>query len=128
MKLTAQIEKRYGDFLLNMEFSAEGGASLALLGASGCGKSAALKCVAGINRPDRGRITLDGTVLFDSGANINLPPQRRRIGFLFQDYALFPNMTVEQNIAAALGRSDRRRRKEKTAELMALFRDRKSVV
>lgn len=122
MKLTVQIEKRYGDFLLNMEFSAEGGASLALLGASGCGKSAALKCVAGINRPDRGRITLDGTVLFDSGANINLPPQRRRIGFLFQDYALFPNMTVEQNIAAALGRSDRRRRKEKTAELMALFR------
>lgn len=122
MKLTAQIEKRYGDFLLNMEFSVEGGASLALLGASGCGKSAALKCVAGINRPDRGRITLDGTVLFDSGANINLPPQRRRIGFLFQDYALFPNMTVEQNIAAALGRSDRRRRKEKTAELMTLFR------
>lgn len=122
MALTVRIEKRYGDFSLNTDFSVESGEALALLGASGCGKSATLKCVAGIDRPDQGRIVLDGTVLFDSGTGVNLPPQRRRMGFLFQDYALFPNMTVERNIAVCLGRLDRRRRRERTAELLSLLR------
>ena len=120
MALTVQIQKRYGDFCLDVDFTAEG--SLALLGASGCGKSATLKCAAGIDRPDRGRVVLDGRVLFDSEAGINLPPQARRMGFLFQDYALFPNMTVERNIAVCLGRLDRRKRRARTAELMGLFR------
>ena len=102
MALTARIQKRYGDFLLDVDFTAEDGAALALLGASGCGKSATLKCVAGIDRPDRGRIALDGRVLFDSAAGVNLPPQQRRVGFLFQSYALFPHMTVERNVAVCL--------------------------
>ena len=117
MALTVKIQKRYGDFRLDVDFSAE--SSLALLGASGCGKSVTLKCIAGIDRPDRGRIELDGRVLFDSGQGVNLPPQKRRVGFLFQHYALFPNMTVEQNVAVCLPRRDRRRR---TAELLALLR------
>lgn len=121
MALTARIQKRYGDFLLDVDFTAEDGAALALLGASGCGKSATLKCVAGIDRPDRGRIALDGRVLFDSAAGVNLPPQRRRVGFLFQSYALFPHMTVERNVAVCLGRMDKRRRRERTAELLALL-------
>ena len=72
------------------------GAYLALLGASGCGKSMTLKCIAGIMTPDRGRIVLNDRVLFDSEARIDLPPQQRRVGYLFQNYALFPTMTVEK--------------------------------
>ncbi len=121
MALTVRIQKRYGDFRLDVDLSAETGRALALLGASGCGKSVTLKCIAGIDRPDRGRIELDGRVLFDSGAGIDLPPQRRRVGFLFQNYALFPHMTVERNVAVCLGRLDKRRRQARTAELLALL-------
>ena len=73
-----------------------------------CGKSLTLKCIAGIQRPDRGRILLDGRVLFDSEAGIDLPPQQRRVGYLFQQYALFPTMTVYENIrCGARGRGSR---------------------
>lgn len=122
MALTARIQKRYGDFHLDVDLTAERGAALALLGASGCGKSATLKCIAGVDRPDRGRIELDGRVLFDSQAGIDLPPQERRVGLLFQSCALFPHMTAEQNIAVCLGRLDRRKRRERTAKLLALLR------
>ena len=73
----------------------------ALLGASGCGKSMTLKCIAGIETPDEGKIILNGRTLFDSDKKINLPPQARRVGYLFQNYALFPNMTVAENISFA---------------------------
>lgn len=122
MKLEARIRKRYGNFLLDVEFAAESGAPLALLGASGAGKSAALRCLAGIDRPDWGRIALDGRMLFDSEKKINLPPQQRKIGYLFQQYALFPHMTVEQNIAVCLRRLPKDRRRARTAELTALLR------
>ena len=75
---------------------------MALLGASGCGKSVTLKCIAGIMTPDRGHIILDGKTLFDSEKHIDLPPQKRRVGYLFQRYALFPNMTVLQNIRCGI--------------------------
>ena len=101
MSLQVDIRKRLGAFHLDVQFQAER-ETLALLGASGSGKSVTLRAVAGILRPDEGHIELDGTVLFDSAAHINLPPQRRNIGYLFQQYALFPNMTVRQNIAAAV--------------------------
>ena len=118
MALTVQIRKRYGDFTLDVDFSAGNGEALALLGASGSGKSTALRCIAGICRPDWGRIELDGEILFDSRRGIDLPPQRRKIGYLFQQYALFPHMTVEQNIAVCL---DRRQRAQ-AGELMVLLR------
>ena len=118
MALTVQIRKRYGDFTLDVDFSAGNGEALALLGASGSGKSTALRCIAGICRPDRGRIELDGEILFDSRRGIDLPPQRRKIGYLFQQYALFPHMTVEQNIAVCLDR----RRQAQAGELIALLR------
>ncbi len=74
----------------------------ALLGPSGSGKSLTLKCIAGIEKPDNGRIVLDGRVLFDSRERINLPPQKRHVGYMFQDYALFPTMTVKENIMAGM--------------------------
>lgn len=104
MGLQVQIYKKVGNFVLDMAFETDGTGPevIGLLGASGCGKSCTLRCVAGIERPDRGRIILDGVTLFDSGKGIDLPPQKRRIGYLFQNYALFPNMTVEQNILSGL--------------------------
>lgn len=101
MSLSVDIQKQLGRFRLQVQFEADN-ERLALLGASGCGKSVTLRCVAGIMTPDEGKIILDGTTLFDSAAKLNLPPQRRHVGYLFQQYALFPNMTVEQNIAAAV--------------------------
>ena len=101
MALEVRIRKELGSFGLDVDFSAEHGVH-GLLGASGCGKSMTLKCIAGIIRPDCGRIVLDDRVLFDSEAHINLTPQQRKLGLLFQNYALFPNMTVKQNILTAL--------------------------
>ncbi|WP_295585561.1 sulfate/molybdate ABC transporter ATP-binding protein [uncultured Oscillibacter sp.] len=107
MSLSVSIRKRLGSFFLDVQFEADR-TPLALFGASGCGKSVTLKCIAGILRPDEGRITLDGRVLFDSAAGVNLPPQQRQVGYLFQQYALFPNMTVRQNIAVAVRQKARR--------------------
>ena len=118
MALSVEIEKQLGDFRLEVQFQAEQ-ETLALLGASGCGKSVTLKCIAGILTPDSGWIALDGVTLYDSAAKINLPPQKRRVGYLFQQYALFPNMTVRQNIAAAV--RDRSRRQTDVAEKLRQF-------
>ena len=101
MALYVDIEKTLGSFHLKVKFEAENNV-LALLGASGCGKSMTLKCIAGVETPDRGRIVLDGVTLFDSAKRVNLAPQKRRVGYLFQQYALFPNMTVWQNIACGV--------------------------
>ena len=120
MALTVDLEKRLGDFHLQVNFQA-GDEALALLGASGCGKSVTLKCIAGILRPDRGHIELDGKVLFDSRKSINLPPQQRGVGYLFQQYALFPHMTVAQNIAAALHRQPKKGRAETARRLLETF-------
>ena len=103
MSLKVNIKKRMGNFNLDVAFETERGV-FAILGASGCGKSMTLKCIAGIETPDEGRIELNGRVLYDSAKKINLTPQKRRVGYMFQDYALFPNMTVEQNIKAGMGK------------------------
>lgn len=103
MSLNIDIERRVGAFHLRVPLSSPGGA-LAILGPSGCGKSMTLRCVAGIDRPDRGRIELNDRTLYDSAARVCLPPQRRGVGYLFQNYALFPNMTVRGNVLAALHR------------------------
>ena len=101
--LQVRIKKKLGNFLLDVDFSMDGGI-FAILGASGCGKSMTLKCIAGIERPDEGRIVLNDRVLFDSAKRINLSPQKRKVGYMFQDYALFPTMNVVQNIQAGMGR------------------------
>lgn len=102
MSLYVDIEKKCGDFLLKVKFETDN-EIFAILGSSGCGKSLTLKCIAGIEKPDKGVIRLDDEVLFDSAEKINIPARKRRIGYLFQDYALFPNMTVFQNIMCGAG-------------------------
>ena len=119
MALSVDIKKRLGSFCLEISFTAEN-ETLALLGASGCGKSVTLRCIAGILTPDEGKIVLDGVTLFDSAAHIDLPPRKRQMGYLFQQYALFPNMTVRQNIAAAVG--DRAKRWAAADEKLRQFR------
>ena len=117
MNLQVEIHKQLGKFRLDVCLDTTSGHITGLLGASGCGKSLTLKCIAGIEQPDRGRIVLDGRVLFDSERHINLPPQKRQVGYLFQHYALFPHMTVAQNIA--VGVRERARRKERVAQLIS---------
>lgn len=122
MSLEVSIEKKLDGFTLRAAFTA-GNTSTALLGASGCGKSMTLRCIAGIVKPDRGRIVLDGRVLFDSAQHIDLPPQQRGVGLLFQNYALFPNMTVEQNILCGLKtEKDPAARRAACAEMLRAMR------
>lgn len=101
MSLFVDIKKKLKGFYLDVSFETNGD-YLGILGSSGSGKSMTLKCIAGIETPDEGCIILNGKVLYDSSKNINLKPQERNIGYLFQNYALFPNMTVEENIGIGL--------------------------
>ena len=121
MSLFVDIEKKLGGFSLRVAFEAVD-ETLALLGASGCGKSMTLKCIAGIERPDRGRIVVDGVTLFDSEKGIDLSPQERHVGLLFQNYALFPNMTVLENIRAGAKREkDKAKREAAVAYVLREF-------
>ena len=92
------LHKRFGDFTLDAAWTSRH-PIVALVGPSGSGKTLSLQCIAGLVMPDTGRIASGERVLFDSGTRTNLPPQRRHIGYVFQGYALFPHMTVAQNIA-----------------------------
>ena len=123
MSLSVDIRKRLGDFSLDVSFKAENPAeTLALLGASGCGKSMTLKCVAGVERPDEGRIVLNGRVLYDSAARVNVPAQRRHVGYLFQNYALFPAMTVLDNVLVGARGATRAERLAMAARQIRAFR------
>ena len=97
MAITVDIEKKFKGFHLKTAFSSSTSAT-GILGASGSGKSMTLRCIAGIEKPDRGKIVINGRTVFDSDQKINLKPQERRIGYLFQNYALFPTMSVRENI------------------------------
>jgi len=122
MTLALAIKKRLKGFELDLTFET-GGGRLGILGASGSGKSMTLKSVAGIVTPDRGRILLNGRVLFDSSASVDVPPQQRRVGYLFQNYALFPHMTAIDNIACGrnLAKAEARR-DPRIRELLGLLR------
>ena len=121
MSLLVDVSKDYGSFQLKVQLEHSQGI-LGMLGASGSGKSMTLKLIAGILTPDKGRIVLNDQVLFDSEKRINLPPQKRRVGYLFQNYALFPNMTVEKNILCGLHREkNSTQRKKKLLEITELF-------
>ena len=106
--LKVDIHKKLKEFDLDVDFELKN-KRLGILGPSGCGKSMTLKSIAGIVDPDKGLVSLttgEETVYFDSDNKINLKPQKRNVGYLFQNYALFPNMTVEQNIAVGLSNND----------------------
>ena len=95
--LAVEVEKTLGDLRLSVHFEAAGGAT-ALFGPSGAGKTSVVNMIAGLLTPDRGSIALDDTILFDAAAGIDVPPHRRRIGYVFQDGRLFPHLTVRQNL------------------------------
>ena len=119
--LYVDIEKRLDRFTLKARFRCDH-TTLALFGASGAGKSMTLKCISGIEKPDRGVIQLNDRVLFDSEKRIDLPPQKRSVGYLFQEYALFPNMTVSGNITAGMRKLPKAEREQKLHELIERFR------
>ena len=103
VSLEVNIRKSFPSFALDVEFQASD-ETLGFLGASGCGKSLTMRCIAGIETPDEGRIVVNGKVFYDSERKINLKPQERKTALLFQNYMLFPNFTAAENVGAGIGR------------------------
>ncbi len=120
MGIEVNFEKSLESFRLNIDFS-DDSKRIGILGASGSGKSQTLKTIAGIQHPDSGRIVFNGRVLFDSSSKISVRPQERRVGYLFQNYALFPTMNVFQNIAAGLGHMDKDKAALRVQEMIRKF-------
>lgn len=121
MSLVLDIKKRYPGFMLDMQLEA-GEERVALLGASGCGKSCTLRCIAGVETPDEGKIVVNGVTFFDSAAGINLSPQERKCALLFQNYQLFPNMTVADNVCAGVkDAGDAAARKQLAERYLGIF-------
>ncbi|MGH7388290.1 MAG: ABC transporter ATP-binding protein [Candidatus Rokuibacteriota bacterium] len=112
-RLEVALVKRLPGFTLDAAWSAGDGVAV-LFGPSGAGKTLTLQCLAGLLRPDAGRIVVDGAVYFDAAAGIDLPAQRRRVGYVFQGYALFPHLTVAENVGFGLRDRPRAERLERT--------------
>ena len=120
MGLLIDITRKLPGFKLQVDFSC-GQEIVGVLGASGSGKSMLLNSVAGLVKPDRGTILLDDVVFFDSAKKINIPPRERKTGYLFQNYAMFPHLTVADNIAFGLGKLPKEEQKRKVSELLERF-------
>ncbi|MBO0441742.1 sulfate/molybdate ABC transporter ATP-binding protein [Candidatus Enterococcus ikei] len=114
MKLTVDIQKKLKNHELKVKFDIDT-TTLGILGASGCGKSMLLKCIAGIETPDFGRIQLGDRVLFDKEQGIDLSPQKRKVGLLFQQYALFPHLSVSKNLSCVT------KKQQLITELLKMF-------
>jgi molybdate transport system ATP-binding protein len=120
--LFASLDIGYGDsFRLQVEITQSAGITI-LFGASGAGKTTLLECLAGLAHPDRGRIVVGGTTILDSDQRIDLPPQRRRCGYLFQTLALFPHMTVEDNVEYGLSALPKSERRARSGAILQSFR------
>ncbi len=120
MGLSLQLRKKVDGFALEVEWAIEEELAV-LFGYSGAGKTMTLQMIAGLMKPDQGSIHLGGQVLFDSRAGINVPPQDRSIGYVFQDLALFPHMTVRGNIMYGANGLGKKERREKTREMIEIF-------
>ena len=119
MSLSVNVKKRFPDFSLDVRFESSA-SRIGILGASGCGKSMTLKCIAGIETPDQGEILLGSRVMYRSADRTCVKPQKRNIGYLFQNYALFPTMTVAKNVGAGL-KGSRRQKEERVREMLHTF-------
>jgi len=113
MGLLIDITKKLPGFKLQINLTC-GQEIIGVLGASGSGKSMLLNSVAGLIKPDKGKIVLDDVTFFDSVNKINIPPRDRKIGYLFQNYAMFPHLTVAENIAFGLGKIPKNRTGKKS--------------
>ncbi len=109
-----------GEFTLEVKLHIEQGEFATLFGESGAGKTTLLRCLAGLVEPDEGSIRIDGETWFDSATQTRLPVQQRRVGYMFQDYALFPNMSVRGNLEFALRKGANRQRVAELIEMMSL--------
>src|SRR5580700_227993 len=124
--ISARIRKKFATrpdsagFALDLQFEAAAGVTV-LFGASGAGKTLTLDSVAGFVRPDQGRILLDGEILFDGAAGVHLPPRARNCGYVFQNYALFPHMTLRRNLEFAAERQPRLERHRRVNEMLETF-------
>ena len=119
MAIEVRIHREFDDFKLDVQFQSES-RRIGILGASGCGKRLTLKSIAGIERPETGKIESAGKVFFDSAKKIWMPPQERNVGYLFQNYALFPTITVEKNIGIAL-RCGKKEKEKKVRDMIDRF-------
>ncbi len=117
--LLVDFKQQRSRFTLNTAFTARQ-ETLGILGGSGSGKSMTLRCIAGVETPTSGRIVLNGRILFDADKRINLPSHQRNVGLVFQNYALFPHMTIAQNIAFGLHKRPRALRRQHVAAQLAL--------
>lgn len=121
MGICVDIKKDFGEFALDVSFQAKG-SRIGILGASGSGKTMILKSIAGILTPDQGKILVEENLFFEKKKKINVSPQKRKIGYLFQHYALFPTMTVEKNIAVGLKGRSKEEIQSKVKEMLQIFR------
>jgi molybdate transport system ATP-binding protein len=117
-RLEVRVAKRLPGFELDTSWEADGGVAV-LFGPSGAGKTLTLQCLAGLVRPDTGRIVVDGRVLFDSATGVDEPPQARRVGYVFQGYALFPHLSVLENVGFGLRHRSRAERRARAGEVVA---------
>ena len=126
--MSSGLEARFAaglrEFELELELAVEPGTCLALVGPSGAGKSTALRAIAGLHRPDRGSVALGERRWLDRAQGVDLPPERRDCGYLFQDYALFPHLSAWRNVAFGLKEVPRRERRERATEVLAAIRSR----
>jgi molybdate transport system ATP-binding protein len=119
--LLASVATRLREFELDLELDAERGSCIALVGPSGAGKSTVLRAIAGLHRPEGGRIELDGETWFDAAGGTDLAPERRSCGYLFQEYALFPHLTAWRNVAFGLEHLPREERRERAERMLERF-------
>lgn len=117
--VSVRVTRRLADFVLNASFSMTG-MRAAIVGPSGSGKTATLRSIAGLLIPDSGRIVLGERVLYDRDTKVNIPSQNRRVGFVFQQYALFPHMSTARNIAYGLDGMTEAARNERVHEMLSL--------
>lgn len=120
INVSKHLDTASGPLKAHFNLTVESGEFLTLFGPSGAGKTTLMRLIAGLETPDSGTITVDDDIWFDSTKKINLPPQRRSIGFVFQDYALFPTMSVRENLLFAAETEEQRHNIDKLIELVEL--------